>query len=195
MTGEPAGQPRWVGGLLGWPGVAVAFVWGAAEGSLFFLVPDIVITLAALFSARQSLRHLVAVTAGSVFAGLVMYQWAERDPAAARAVVGRVPFVSPAMFEAVARDMEAYGGWGLCKGPMSGIPYKVYAVEAPPRVGLGTFLAASVPARLERLLLSWGLFAAAGLLAPPRGLRSRRRLLEAYAAYWVAVYAFYWGTV
>jgi hypothetical protein len=99
------------------------------------------------------------------------------------------------MFETVARDMEVYGAWGLCKGPMSGIPYKVYAVEAPPRVGMGAFLAASVPARLERLLLSWVLFAAAGLLAPPREPRGRRWLLGAYVAYWVAVYAFYWGTV
>ncbi len=195
MSPDPAERPRWVGGLLGRPGVAMAFVWGAAEGSVFFLVPDIIITLAALFSARESFRHLAAVTAGSVLAGLVMYQWADRDPMAARAVVARVPFVTPAMFETVARDLEAYGAWGLCKGPMSGIPYKVYAVEAPPRVGLTAFVAVSVPARLERLLLSWVLFASGGLLARPRTPRGRLLLLGAYAAYWVAVYAYYWGAI
>jgi len=177
--------------LLGWPGVAGAFVWGVAEGSFFFIVPDILITLAAIFSPRRSLIHLAAVVTGSLIAGSSMYAWAASQPANARAVVARVPFVKASMFDTVASDLKRDGAWGLCRGPMSGIPYKVYAVEAPAYVPFGEFLVISVPARLERLLVTWVLFATAGTLIELRKV-SRRWLIAGHAIYWTAVYAYYW---
>ena len=179
-----ANLPRWVGPLLGRPGVALAFAWGVAEGSFFFLVPDLLITLAALFSARSSLRHLAAAVAGSLVAGLFLFGWAERDPEAAANAVGRVPFVSRAMFETVARDFGELGVWAMCKGPLSGIPYKVYAVEAAGRVALAPFL-----------LVTWVLFAVAGRLIKPGHPGRAAVAMAGYALYWAGVYAYYWTAV
>jgi len=192
MTEPAAPRTRHFGDwLLGWPGVAAAFVWGLAEGCFFFLVPDILITLAAIFSPRRSLAHLAAVVIGSLIAGSSMYAWAASHPANARAAVGKVPFVNASMFGTVAADLKRDGAWGLCRGPVSGIPYKVYAVEAPTYVPFGAFLLVSVPARLERLLVTWILFAAGGTVAQ-FSRRSRRWLIAGHAIYWTAVYAYYW---
>jgi len=190
---QPAAPPkrRFEEWLIGWPGVTLAFLWGVAEGCFFFLVPDILITLAAIFSPRRSLVHLAAVVSGSLLGGGSMYAWAASQPANARAAVARVPFVAVSMFDTVAADLQRDGAWGLCRGPLSGIPYKVYAVEAPPYVPLGAFLVVSVPARLERLLITWILFAAVGMLAQ-QALITRRWLIAGHAIYWAAVYAYYW---
>jgi len=48
-----AAQLSWVQWMLGWPGIALAFVWGLAEGTLFFVVPDVLLSLAALFGPRE----------------------------------------------------------------------------------------------------------------------------------------------
>jgi hypothetical protein len=190
-----ASSPNWINRLLGWPGVATAFVWGLAEGTFFFLIPDIVITLAALFAPKGSLRHVAAVVVGALVAGLLMFTWAERDPTAARLAVGKVPFVRHAMFDKVEHDFNEVGVWAMCKGPFSGIPYKIYAVEAAGRVSLASFLLVTIPARLERLLITWALFAVAGMLLKPR-LPSRMRIaLAGYAIYWICLYAYYWTSV
>lgn len=187
--------PRWVAALLGAPGVVAAFVWGVAEGTFFFLMPDLLITLAALFSPRASLKHLAAVVAGALVGGLLLFSWAARDPIAARSAVARVPFVSHKMFEKVADDFRQSGVWAPCLGPFSGIPYKVYAAEAPAHVPILAFLLASIPARLERLVITWGLFAGAGWLIRPQLPGRRAVALAGYLLYWVAVYAYYWTAI
>jgi hypothetical protein len=181
--------------LLGTPGLLVSFAWGFAEGTFFFIVPDLVITLAALFCPRRSLGHLGLVVAGSLVAGTVMYVAALRDPAGLESMVLKVPFVSPAMFETTAEAFERHGVWAMCLGPMSGIPYKVYAVQAPAFTGFVPFGLVSVPARLERLLLTWVIFAAAGVFARKHVRRRPAWAVGVYAVYWLAVYAYYWTHV
>jgi hypothetical protein len=80
-------------------------------------------------------------------------------------------------------------------GPASGIPYKVYAVQAPGYTSLGPFLLVSAPARLERLMLTWVLFALAGALLRKHVRRRPSVAVTAYAVYWLAVYAYYWTHV
>jgi hypothetical protein len=48
-----------------------------------------------------------------------------------------------------------------------------------------------VPARLERLLVTWFLFAAAGMLVQHSWI-SGRWLVAGHVIYWTAVYAYYW---
>ena len=47
-------------------------------------------------------------------------------------------------------------------GPPSGIPYKIYAVEAPEFVDIRVFLGWTAPARAERFLIVWAGFGIAG---------------------------------
>ncbi len=189
-----ADNNRWMRWLLGVPGLAVGFLWGAAEGSFFFIIPDLIITLVALFSFKRSLLQIAAVLAGSLLAGASMYAWGQASPDAAKDAVKRVPFVRGSMFEKTQRDFESSGAWALCAGPMSGIPYKVYAIQAPAYCSLPAFLLASIPARLERFVMAWAVFAVVGWF-----LRRRKKgpaaALVFFSVYWTAVYAVYWSTI
>src|SRR5262249_11290765 len=128
--------------------------------TLFFIVPDVGISLAAMFRVRRALGQVGAAIVGAVVAGGVMFCWAATPRGAARSWVASVPFVSQSMFGTVDHDFQRLGAWALLKGPRYGIPYKVYAVEAPRRASLPSFLLVTVPARFERLIISWLLFSA-----------------------------------
>ncbi len=173
----------------------LGFCWGAAEATFFFVVPDLVITLAALFSLRRAAGQLAVVVAGSIVGGLLLYSLAGAHHGITRAVVEDVPFVRPAMFERVSRDLDTHGVWGLCEGPLSGIPYKVYAVQAAGRIPPVTFALVSIPARLERLLVSLALFAAVGWICRRYWPGMPALPLTFYTLYWLGVYGYYWSTI
>lgn len=170
--------------------LVVAALWGFAEATVFFLVPDVYLTAVALRDRRAALRACVAALAGALLGGCLMYQWGARDPAAARALLDRVPAVSQEMLARVDGEIAAHGPLALFVGPLRGTPYKTYAVLAGERhAGLATFLAVSVPARLLRFLLLTLLAAWVG--AHPLAawsLRARRLL---HTALWGAFYAAY----
>jgi hypothetical protein len=170
-----------------WLGLA----WGFLEGCVFFVIPDLLISLVALFSFRRSLQCLGAVLAGSLLAGAVMYLFSAQAPGAAHAVVAAVPLVQASMFDKVRDGYASLGVIAPLKGPMSGIPYKVYAVTAPKYLSLGVFLLISVPARLERLLISWAAFSCAGFLLRHKREQYSRRMMIGHALYWLAAYAYY----
>lgn len=99
------------------------------------------------------------------------------------------------MFETVSREYERHGAVAQLLGPTSGIPYKVYAAVAPSHVDFATFLAFSIPARLERLAASWLLFTILGVVL--RRTISRHRVLTAaiFATGWAMFYAIYWSKI
>jgi hypothetical protein len=167
-------------------------LWGFAEGTLFFILPDVPLSLAAMFRPRRALIHLAAIVAGALLAGAVMFSWATHGPTA-RHAVARVPLVTPAMFEHAESDYRQFGIWAASKGPTRGIPYKVYAVEAPEHSTLWPFLLATIPARTWRLLLVWLGFAGAGLLLRRLGRASLAPAV--HALFWIVVYVVYWAEV
>jgi len=175
-----------------WPGTVLAFLWGFAEGTLFFILPDVPLSFVALFRPRRALVHMVAIVAGAVLGGAVMYTWSTHTPGA-RAAVAHVPAVSSAMFERAERDFKQYGIWGVSLGPVRGIPYKVYAVEAPAYSALGPFLLVTIPARLWRLVVVWLGFAGTGALLRKLGRAGLAPAL--HAVFWIVSYAIYWTTV
>jgi hypothetical protein len=184
--------PPWAEWLMRQPGTLLAFLWGFAEGTLFFVLPDVLLSFTALFRPRRALVHMGAIVAGAVLAGTVMFTWSAQG-AGARHAVARVPLVSPAMFERAERDFRQFGIWGASMGPVRGIPYKVYAVEAPAHSALWAFLLVTVPARLWRLLAVWMGFAAAGVILRKLGRASLSPAL--HALFWIATYLVYWATV
>ena len=184
--------PRWAAWKTRWPGTALAFFWGFGEGTLFFILPDVLLSFVALFRPKRALLQMASIIAGAVLAGAVMFTWSARS-AEARAAVARVPAVSPAMFERAERDLNQYGVWGASLGPLRGIPYKVYAVEAPAHSALWFFLLVTVPARLWRLIVVWLGFSGAGLIL--RKLHRASLAPALHALFWIVTYAIYWATI
>ena len=174
------------------PGTVLAFLWGFAEGTLFFILPDVALSFVAMFRPRRALLHMLAMAAGAVLAGAVMYTWSAHTPGA-RAAVAHVPAVSSAMFERAERDLNQHGIWAASLGPLRGIPYKVYAVEAPAHSALWPFLLVTIPARLWRLVVVWLGFAGTGALLLKLGRAGLSPAL--HAVFWIVTYAIYWATV
>jgi len=194
-TGLGAVVPRWVHLLSGGAGVALCFLWGLAESTLFFVVPDVLLSVAAVFCGRRVWRHILAAVCGAVVGGALMFQWATVLPAQARSAVRRVPFVTQQMIAQVQADYQRHPIAAVFLGPLSGIPYKIYAVEAPPHLGMATFLIAAGPARAYR-------FVAVSILAALLAAGARRRwqpsawqLAAIHAATWSVFYALYWARI
>ncbi len=174
-----------------WMGVA----WGFAEATLFFIMPDLIITLACLGSVKHGARQLAAVLVGALVGGMLMYMLACSQSAEMARLVDAVPFVRSAMFDSVRGDYEAHGLWAACKGPLTGIPYKVYAVIAPDFIPFYSFFVGSIPARLERLVVTFAIFAVLGVLARRYLTRWPWVPIGVYLSYWVIVYGVYWSVI
>jgi membrane protein YqaA with SNARE-associated domain len=187
--------PAWAARLLGREGIALAGLWGFAEGTLFFVVPDVLLSLAALSGGRRALPHVAAAVGGALLAGAVMVSWSAADYRAASGAVRNVPFVREAMFARVDEGLEQDGAAALFRGSVTGIPYKIFAVEAPGRISAPHFLAWTVPARAARFLLVWALFALLGAWLRSRYPNNWRLLAAVHAALWIPFYLYYWSVV
>ncbi len=133
-----------------------AFVWGVAEATLFFLVPDIILSYIGLKrGVKPAARASLVAAIGAAVGGLIMYFWSAADPNAARQAVLAVPAISEEMF-ARAEDAMGMHAWfgATILGPLSSTPFKVYAVLAP-YAGASpiVFAFASILARLPRFVL------------------------------------------
>jgi membrane protein YqaA with SNARE-associated domain len=185
---------------------AVAALWGFAEATVFFLVPDVHLTAVALRDRRTALRACLAAVGGALLGGWLMFAWGAREPAAARRLLDRVPAVSPAMLARVEAEIATRGAVAMFLGPLRGTPYKTYAVLAGERsrrdqnrargAGAGpdgddllVFLAVSVPARLLRFVLLT--LVAAWVAARPLAGWSLRRRRLLHAALWGSFYIVY----
>jgi len=171
------------------------FAWGFAEATLFFIVPDVLLTLIALFSFQRSARVLACILSGALAGGTIMFYLGAKDPSQARQVVGRVPFVSQAMFDKTQKSFQRDGIWALTKGPGNGIPYKVYCVQSGKYSGLLLFLLVSLLARLERFALFWLIAGAMGSLFRKNILRQPMVTVAVHACIWIAGYAWYWSKI
>ena len=135
------------------PAHAIALLWGFAEATLFFIVPDVWTSAVGLERLRRGLVACLWALFGALAGGLVMYLWGRLDSASALAWLDAVPGISPAMLARVETELEAFGLRALFLGPLEGTPYKIYAVEAAASgVPLAAFLLVSIPARLLRFV-------------------------------------------
>lgn len=99
------------------------------------------------------------------------------------------------MIDRVEKDYQKHGAGAVFRGPIAGIPYKIYAVQAPANVSMTVFLLVSVPARAARFVLVWLCFSLAGW-----GLRRMwpERVAiptAAHAVFWVGFYSYYWAVI
>lgn len=170
-------------------------MWGFAEATVFFIVPDLLISLCAVFSRSLYLRTAFAALAGALTGGAVVYLAASHAPAFVSFVMRMVPFVSDLMIAKVRNEYADAGNWALFYGPLSGTPYKLYAFAAPPFVSLATFLAVSIPARLLRFLVVGGASLLVAYLLRRFLKCSDIVLVRLHAVAWIAFYILYWGNI
>jgi membrane protein YqaA with SNARE-associated domain len=172
--------------------IAAAALWGIAEASLFFVVPDVLITFVVMrFGLCQGLLLCVVAAIFAAITGYALWLLARHDAASARHIMLLVPAIGPDLL-ARAHD-EIASGWPvhLVTGAMTGVPYKLYAVEAGARgIAPLLFIPMSFVARLTRFVLT-AVCAAIGREAVTRlGKPDWRYGIWALA--WIGTYGFYW---
>jgi hypothetical protein len=171
----------------------VAFLWGAAEASYFFVVADMVLTfIAVACGLRASLMASVAAALGAACGGLILWRIAGTDPAAAMALLRSVPFVSERMIaRGLAGMAEAHWPLAMLWGSVTGIPYKVYAVGAGHEdLSALLFFGATIPIRLVRFVVATSVVALVDQKLKLR-LRLRSRVLL-LATFWLVFYGEFW---
>ncbi len=170
----------------------VGFGWGLAEGIAFFIVPDVYISFAALFSLRAGAIAWAASIAGSLVAILGIWALMSLPGVDYLGFLDWVPAISGELIRRVREEVETTG---LPYTPflvLGGVPLKLYGAAAfssglPP----GAVLLWTAFARLVRIAPT---FVAA---AAVRGVLGRRidarpsRWLAGLLLFWVVFYALY----
>ena len=165
-------------------------VWGYAEATRFYVVPDVLIGWLALDDPRRGTLASVWATAGAVLGGLAVHA----EGRARRARLTQIPGISDAMVEDASAKLARDGWWALLRGPLDGIPYKVYAAEAGAReLPAADLVAWTVPARLWRFLAVALGAGAVGVVFRERVRRREGAWLVGYLAFWAITYARYFA--
>lgn len=164
----------------------VAFWWGLAEGVVFFIVPDVYISLATLFSPRAGLVAWLASIAGSLAAILVIRLLIALPGLHYVEFLDWVPGISAAMIQRVADGLASVGLPYTPLLVLGGVPLKVYGgLALSLGLPLGTVLGWTVFARVMRIAPTFLLVAAVRALF--------RRRIDAHAAAWCAALAVWWA--
>jgi len=196
MTAEPAPSPLYVSFTrhsASRSSLVIAFLWGLAEATLFFIVPDMYLGFVAVFHWRRGLLATLATVAGAMIGGATMYVLAVSNGAAVNQLLVRIPLISPEMVRTVAEQMRASGLAAMISAPLQAVPYKIYAAQAGQQhFPFIQFLLVTLPARLERTLPV--VLAAAAFGSALKRLVQRRTALVigTYALLWVGVYVAYY---
>ncbi len=174
---------------------AVALLWGFAEATLFFIVPDVGLSAIAVGRGRRPALWAAGWAAGgAVLGGAIMHVWGAVDPDGAIAALDRLPAISAAMIAGAGDELARQGPAAVVIGGVSGVPYKIYAVLAEAAgLELSLFLLISIPARAGRFFL-------VVLVADWLGRRLAHRLAlrwryVALATAWLAFYGLYFAAM
>lgn len=168
----------------------LAFAWGLAESTLFFIVPDVLLTRLALRDFRRALIASLWAAAGALVGGTVL--WFAARHGSTQFLLNAfdwIPGISRELIVRTAQSLDSQGYTALFTDALTGQPYKLYAVHAGAQdFPLAAFLAVSLVARLSRFLLTAGLVWLAGR-ALSQHTEAFRLRLHAYG--WFAFYTTY----
>lgn len=130
----------------------ISFIWGFAEATLFFFVPDIALSVIALHGIDLGLEASVYALTGAMVGGWIMYCWGRSKLDRLLSIFLKLPAIRNAELEQVKEGFEKRGIMAVLWGPLLGIPYKIYAAYAHQFVPLFVFMLISIPARVIRFV-------------------------------------------
>ncbi len=171
---------------------AFALIWGFAEASFFFIVPDVFLSWLALSDFKRAFVACLFAVVGALLGGTLVWLLAINDADAMRSIFTWIPAIDRTMITDVRTQLTDTGIFALFIGPLTGVPYKIYALEAADLgIGLWTLLALSIPARLIRFVVVTFVIGMAGRLLLRKF--SLRRVRTAHLACWSLFYiGYFW---
>lgn len=131
----------------------IAALWGFSEAVLFFIVPDVWLSIVGRKNLKKGLIACLYSLMGALIGGSILFWWGAYDFNSARTIIETVPAIDHAMLTQVQSELSTQGLFAMVLGPLSGTPYKAYAIHAAhSELNFGWFLLLSIPARLIRFV-------------------------------------------
>src|SRR5690349_1090320 len=108
----------------------IALLWGFSEATIFFIVPDVWISIVALSSLQDGLHACLYALAGAILGGIIMYRWGRLDIKAVNDFMVKIPAIRTKDIQEVEASLQKSGVFAILLGPLLGIPYKIYAANS-----------------------------------------------------------------
>ena len=172
----------------------LAIAWGLMEASVFFIVPDILLTYLALKDPRRATKACLWALVGALVGGTAMFCWGNYNLKGAEGFLTEILAIDKQLLKKVEGQIENDGVKATFYGPITGRPYKIYSVYAGAKgISFPSFLLVSIPARLLRfILLTWITWWVASKLLAKLQVRSRTLILSGI---WIAFYGWYFSVM
>ncbi len=166
-----------------------AGLWGFAEATAFFIVPDVFITYRALKGYKAGFVACLYALLGALIGGSLVFVWASYSTAPLH-FVQQIPGITPHMAVLANADYAHHGVVALLIAPLREIPYKLYAVIAPSHeISYLPFLLVSFIARLSRFVLVSVI--AATISTGLKSQLSYKQKLGLHIGFWIIFYIVY----
>ena len=171
-----------------WKWEALAFLWGLAEASFFFIAAEVPVTLMALRDPVRALRMGLLATLGATIGAAALYLWGARDAFGSMTLLSALPGLSPDIINAAEEALQRDGLAAIPAGVLSPATGKAHAILAHDLgIGFVGFIAVFAAVRLLRMALAGCVaFCLGGLL---QNFLSRRIVILLWALAWAAIYA------
>lgn len=167
-------------------------LWGFAEATLFFILPDVLLSYLAMNKKQSIVKYSVMALLGALIGGTVMYWLGVYYQSTAWQIVESVPAIDVELMDKVGAWMMQDGLAAIFLGPSQGLPYKAFAVQAyGSGIGFWWFMLISVPARLVRFLVIAYLARLISIMLF-RGL-TRKTKIMIWLLSWFTIYSFYFA--
>lgn len=132
----------------------MVFLWAAAEATVWPLMPDALLVPLAAIQPWKEWQLIPHAMAGCALGGFISYAAAMRP--GALAILQRLPFVRAAMIQQCRVWLNSEGAAGVCRQPLSMVPFKIFAVVASDlRVPLMPFLTLGTLVRGVRFAIAY----------------------------------------
>lgn len=169
----------------------ISFLWGAAEASFFFVVPDVWLSRVALMNLREAFINVLLAVIGALVGGVIVFYIGGLAFEGVRSLINLIPAIHSDMVDGVGADVQNRSFLlSMIDASVSGVPYKIYALWAGHiNLSLSSFLLFTVIARSLR-------FIGVVIIARGVGIFLRRfisfeRLLIVHLVFWCVFYVFY----
>jgi membrane protein YqaA with SNARE-associated domain len=171
----------------------LALVWGFGEATVFFVVPDVIISLIGLlYGWRMGGVAVLSAILGAVMGGIVIYLWGQTDIMGATAFFDQLPAIAPSTIARANREMSGdHVAFSMLMGSVTSVPYKLYAAHAgATSMPLWAFVLLTPLVRLPRFALAAIAARLASRFAPAVLHQHKIKLL---VLFWIGFYALYWS--
>ncbi|MDQ4059181.1 MAG: hypothetical protein M3124_08675 [Actinomycetota bacterium] len=132
-------------------GPRLCFAWGFFEAFLFPIIPDFALAPLAFVAPRRAPILVATTVAGSISGGGVAYLLSLT--ASGAVLLEHAWLVTDPMRESTAGWLQSEGVRGLAHQPLSGVPYKVFSLQAGAHTDLAPFLFVSALVRGARMIV------------------------------------------